>query len=263
MLPRLRSPRLRPSRPAGLPALLAAAAALLLTTPVRAEPADPCPEAATALFALPATERALREGRPITLVAFGSSSTEGAGASAPERSYPSRLEARLRAAMPGIVLRVLNRGRGGEEVSEMLARLEREVIGAAPTLVVWQAGANAVLRGMAPETFRAALATGLARLQAAGADVVLMDNQRAPRILGNPNHVIFEGLMAGLAADQQLPIFSRAALMRGWEAAGAPPAEFLVEDGLHHNDRGYDCVAAALARSLVASLHALAVMAGR
>lgn len=253
-----------PRRPrlAALPFLLAALA-LLLGTPARAEPAAPCPDAATPNFALPATERALREGRPITLVAFGSSSTEGAGASAPERSYPSRLEQRLRAAMPGIALRVLNRGRGGEEVSEMLARLEREVIAAGPTLVVWQAGANAVLRGMAPEAFRAALASGLARLQAAGADVVLMDNQRAPRIVGNPNHVVFEGLMRSLAEEQHLPLFSRAALMRGWEAAGAHPAEFLVEDGLHHNDRGYDCVAAALARSLVASLHAPAVMAGR
>lgn len=254
-----------PCRPLRLLSLLA----LLLAAPLaaaaaRADSAAACPEAGRdQAMVLPATQRALREGRPITIVAFGSSSTEGAGASAPEHSYPARLEARLRAAMPGVALRVLNRGRGGEEVSDMLARLERDVLAARPTLVVWQAGANAVLRGMAPEAFRAAMAAGLARVQAAGADVVLMDNQRAPRILANPNHVAFEATMASLAEAQHVPLFSRSGLMRRWEAAGAPPTEFLVEDGLHHNDRGYDCLAAALAGSLVAALHPPALMAGR
>jgi lysophospholipase L1-like esterase len=257
-------PRAAP-RPRPLVRLLLAGALLLagLGT-AQAGPGGGCPEGAgDTAMALPATAQALREGQAITIVAFGSSSTEGAGASAPERSYPSRLEARLRAAMPGITLRVLNRGRGGEEVSEMLTRLDREVLSVAPTLVIWQAGANAVLRGMAPDAFRAAMAAGLARLQAAGADVVLMDNQRAPRILSNPKHSAFEEAMAGLAAAQHLPLFSRAALMRRWEEAGAAPAEFLVEDGLHHNDRGYDCVAAALSRSLVGALHKPAVVAGR
>jgi lysophospholipase L1-like esterase len=244
--------------------ILAMLAALPALGAPRAEPAAGCPDGAgTAGVALPATARALREGRPLTIVAFGSSSTEGAGASAPERSYPARLEARLRAALPGAALRVLNRGRGGEEVSEMLARLDREVLAAAPTLVVWQAGANAVLRGMAPEAFRAAMVAGLARLQAAGADIVLMDNQRAPRIVANPNHAAFEAVMTSLAEDQAVPLFSRARLMRSWEAAGAPPAEFLVEDGLHHKDRGYDCLAAALSSTLVAALHTPSVVAGR
>lgn len=259
--PTLRPRPLARLLPKFVPVLLAV---LLLGGAAQAGPGGGCPEGSgSAAMSLPATTQALREGQAVTIVAFGSSSTEGAGASAPERSYPSRLEARLRAAIPGITLRVVNRGRGGEEVSEMLARLDREVLSAAPTLVIWQAGANAVLRGMAPEAFRAAMAAGLARLQAAGADVVLMDNQRAPRILSNPNHAVFEETMASLAAAQHLPLFSRAALMRRWEEAGAVPAEFLVEDGLHHNDRGYDCVAAALARSLVGALHQPAVVAGR
>ena len=40
------------------------------------------------------------------------------------------------------------------------------------------------------------------------------------------------------------------ALMRAWEATGTPYAAFLAPDGLHHNDRGYACLAAALARSI-------------
>src|ERR687889_329426 len=75
----------------------------------------------------------------------------GAGASGPERSYPAQLAARLSAALPGARLAVLNRGKGGQEVHEMMARLDGDVLAARPTLVIWQAGANAVLRGMPPE----------------------------------------------------------------------------------------------------------------
>jgi acyl-CoA thioesterase I len=107
---------------------------------------------------------------------------------------------------------------------------------------------------MAPDAFRALMAEGIARLQAAGADVVLMDSQRAPRILASPNHATFDAAMAQLAADHRVPLFSRAELMRRWEAAGEPASGLIGEDGLHHNDRGYDCLAAALARSLVAAL---------
>src|SRR3954471_18519349 len=38
--------------------------------------------------------RRLASGEPITIVAFGSSSTAGAGASSPAAAYPSRLESR-------------------------------------------------------------------------------------------------------------------------------------------------------------------------
>ncbi len=40
------------------------------------------------------------------------------------------------------------------------------------------------------------------------------------------------------------------ALMRAWEAAGTPSAEMISPDGLHHNDRGYACLAEALAEAI-------------
>ena len=145
----------------------------------------------------------------------------------------------------------------------MLARLDADVLAATPTLVIWQAGANAALRGMLPEAFRAAMELGLARLRGRGADVVLMDSQRAPRILAVPDHARYDAAMANLASTYQLPLFSRAQLMRRWEAAGTPAAEMLGGDGLHHNDRGYDCLAAALAGSITAALQPSTVMARR
>ncbi len=237
--------------------------ALLLTGFAPAgQAADPlCPATAAVPLPLPGTQAALASGRDLVILALGSSSTEGSGASGPDRTYPARLEATLRAALPGIAVRVVNRGRGGEDAAEMLARLDREVAAAHPVLVIWQAGANALLNGMPPGRFRALMEAGIARLRGAGVEVVLMDNQRAPRLLAAPSHAAFEALMPALAAATGAPLFSRAALMRGWEAAGAPAAGFIGEDGLHHNDRGYACLAAALAEALLPDLRAAAGLA--
>src|ERR671937_2936590 len=51
--------------------------------------------------------------QPITIVAIGSSSTAGAGASSSAASYPSRLEIELKARFPNLDIKVLNRGIGG------------------------------------------------------------------------------------------------------------------------------------------------------
>jgi lysophospholipase L1-like esterase len=83
---------------------------------------------------------------PLTIVAVGSSSTQGVGASIPALNYPSRLEAELKERVPGIDIRVLNRGKGGEDAAEELARLKRDVIAEHPDLVIWQVGTNGVLR---------------------------------------------------------------------------------------------------------------------
>ena len=245
-----------------LTALLAGAVPTSVAAQVSA--AASCPPLRAEAVPLPASRAALRDGGPLTVVAFGSSSTEGAGASTPDHAYPSRLEALLRAGLPGRAVRVLNRGIGGQDVGEMLARLDADVLAERPQLVVWQAGANAALRGMDPGAFRAALAAGLDRLRASGTDVVLMDSQLSPRVLSRPLHPRIAAATRDVAAAWSIPVFSRAGLMRAWEAAGAPPPAMLHADGLHHNDRGYACVAEALAEAILGGLRSTAPMvAGR
>jgi acyl-CoA thioesterase I len=242
-----------------LAALLAGAAPVPAASQPSADiatipPQADCPAVRATAVPLPASRAALQAGRPLTVVAFGSSSTEGAGASTPGHSYPARLEALLRAGLPGRAVRVVNRGVGGQDVGEMLARLETDVVVERPQLVVWQAGANAALRGMAPEAFRDTLAEGVARLRAIGTDVVLMDSQLAPVVLSRPLYPRLAAAMRDVAAARSVPVFSRAELMRAWEAAGAAPLEMLHADGLHHNDRGYACLAEALAASILRAL---------
>jgi len=233
---------------------------LLLALPARAG----CPAEPLQSFALPATGAALAAGRPVSILAFGSSSTEGFAASGPGATYPARLEARLRAALPGYPITVLNRGRGGEEVAEMMQRLKRDVLDAAPTLVIWQVGSNAVLRGMAPGLYRERVEAGLDQLRAAGIEVMLMDSQEAPRLQAMlEQKARIEALTTGIARARGIPLFSRGELMRRWQRDGVPNPAVIGPDGLHHTDFGYDCVAAALADGIVAAVRpALAATPG-
>jgi lysophospholipase L1-like esterase len=238
---------------------LAAALLALWAGAARAERA-PCPSASLPRLSLPATRAALSANGEITIVALGSSSTAGAGASAPDRTYPARLEAVLRAAWPAARVRVLNRGIGGQEADDMAARIERDVLAAHPVLVIWQVGANAAMRHMDLGRFRAALRQGLDRLAASGADVVLMDNQLAPSIERVPDHARYGEAVAMAAEQHHDPLFSRTALMRQWRAAGAEG--MIGPDGTHHTDHGYACLAAALGRAILAAASPPMLMAG-
>ena len=132
----------------GLCAMVAAALsspASLHAHTVPAMPACTAPAELTRLgHTLTHMARRLASGEPVTIVAFGSSSTAGAGASSPAATYPSRLEADLKTRFPGRTIKVLNRGVGGEDASEMLARMDRDVAPERPDLVLWQVGTNAV-----------------------------------------------------------------------------------------------------------------------
>ncbi len=92
------------------------------------------------------------------------------------------------------------------------------------------------------------------RLEAAGIDVVLMDNQRSPAVLASPIHAAFDAALAEVAAQAGAGLFARGRLMELWQDEGYPYAGFIADDGIHHNDRGYACVARALAASIVAGL---------
>ena len=190
----------------------------------------------------------------MVIVAFGSSSTEGAGASGPDRAYPARLEAWLRARWPGAAVTLLNRGRGGQTIDAMLERLDTDVLAGRPTLVIWQAGANEAIRGADPARFGALLDEGVRRIVAAGGDVVLMDNQIAPKLPVWESQGVYGAILAGEATARSVSLFSRTALMREWTAA-QPPAEGMIgADGLHHTDRGYACLAASLGAAIAAAV---------
>ena len=206
-------------------------------------------------FPLPHTARRLARGEPIKIVALGSSSTYGAGASTSAAAYPSRLAEELAKRFPGHEITVLNRGVSGEEITDMLARLDTAVIAERPDLVLWQVGTNSVLRDHALEPHVGLLHEGLVRLKASGADVVLIDPQYAPRVIAKATCDGMVSLISATAKAEHIGVFHRFELMRHWHEVQHLPFEtFVSQDGLHMNDWSYGCLAKALGLAIADAL---------
>ena len=164
---------------------------------------SPAAVSAGAWFARTAAR--LSERKPVTIVAIGSSSTFGMGASSSAAAYPARLEALLKERFPDTAIKVLNRGVNGEDAPEMLARFDRDVIEAKPDLILWQVGTNAVLRSPEIGGQASLIRLGIERLKAPGraeqqpgpvAAAPLLRRDLAPQVLhlGGPQRVRRPGL---------------------------------------------------------------------
>jgi len=224
--------------------------------------APPSPAAASVACSAPAafshfnrpllhTLARLTGGLPLTIVAIGSSSTAGAGASSPAATYPSRLAVELRQRFPGRDITVLNRGVNGEETDDMMARFQNDVIAAQPQLVLWQVGTNSVLRDHPLRPHSVALHEGIEELKASGADVVLIDPQYSPKVIAKPETPAMVEQIARAAKEEDVNLFQRFALMRNWsEAQHLGFDVFVSPDSLHMNDWSYACVAKLLGAAI-------------
>jgi lysophospholipase L1-like esterase len=202
-------------------------------------------------YTLKRTSQKIAAAQPIKIVAIGSSSTAGAGASSPAMSYPSRLQVELQALMPRVPVTVINRGVNGEESREMLARFERDVFSENPDLVIWQVGSNSVLRDRPLEEANAPLHDGLKLLREHGADVVLMNPQYAPKVITRHDVEGMVHLIAVAAKEKSIDLFQRYAVMRYWQLTeGLPFNAFTSADELHMNDWSYGCVAKLMAGAI-------------
>ena len=205
---------------------------------------------------LPRVASKLASGQPVVIIAFGSSSTAGFGATSPEFNYPNRLAAQLHRQYPTADITVINRGQGGEDAPEMMRRLQTSVIDMHPDLVIWQVGTNAVLRNLDPTETARLVEEGITRMQSAGADVVLIDPQYSPAV---NQHAESAGKMMNLlgkvAELRKVGVFPRFAVMKDWHEKQAIPIEnFVIADGLHMSDWGYACFAQLLGDDIIKSV---------
>lgn len=237
--------------------ILVLLAALVWTGPALAVvmPEDRCATTAANLTLganLPRVADRIARGKSITVVAIGSSSTAGAGATDPARSYPGVLETTLGVRLRGMQVRVINKGLNGDIDRSMVARFETDVFVHKPHLVIWQVGANAVLRENGVAGYEPVIRDGVRRLKARGADVVLMDLQYAPRMLREPDYPDMEDMLARIASDERVGLFHRFRIMRSWiESGRMTNDEMLSPDGLHLNDLSYGCIGRLIAQSIV------------
>lgn len=237
-----------------------AAFALVVAPAAFAQAPDACPVSADHVAANGGLERsraAVADGR-LTILAMGSSSIEGVGASRRERGFVPLLKAGLERRLPGVAVTVINKGIGGETAKETADRLSREIEAGRPDLVIWQLGTNDVLRDRPMDDVFADFRRGETVLDRAGVDVLLVDPQRLPEGTTNPS---FRGRNPALGEIARLidleggrvgyAVLHRFAAMADWtglERGGVGP------DDLHLNDPGYACWAEVTAEGLALAL---------
>lgn len=192
-----------------------------------------------------------RAGEPITILAIGSSSTAGVGASSPAHTYPALLAAYLTARLPNVPVTVVNRGIGGEVSANTAARLPREVDKYAPDLVIWQVGTNDAVRGVGLTSMETTIEDGVSMLRARGLDVVLMDPQLFPKVEGSERYEAVVDEVSRLGEETDVPVLHRFEAMQRWAALPTAVRKgMLYKDQFHMNDLGYSCIAAMLGEGL-------------
>jgi acyl-CoA thioesterase-1 len=204
---------------------------------------------------LPRTAQRLLAREPLKIVAIGSSSTAGAGASSDSATYPSRLASELKTLFPDEAITVLNRGINGQDAQDMLARLKADVVEEAPDLVLWQLGTNAALRGSPIAEIREQVESGLAMLKQAGIDVILIDPQFVPAVITVPEADGMVEMISTSGRAHKVSVFHRFAIMRHWrQVSGLAFDTFTSADGLHMNDWSYGCWAKLLAGAVAQTI---------
>lgn len=214
-------------------------------------------DGAKTMGSLPHVAGKLVAGKPVVIVAFGSSSTAGYGATSPDFNYPNRLAAQLRRQYPTVDISVVNAGVGGEDAPEMMKRLQTQVIDVHPDMVIWQVGTNAVLRNLDPGETAKIVEEGISRIQASGGtDIVLVDPQYSPAVNQRKESAGKMIKLLGKVAElRHVGIFPRFEVMRDWHEKQAISVEgFVIADGLHMNDWGYACFAQLLGDDIIRSV---------
>lgn len=202
-----------------------------------------------------AKARASIAGRKqLRIIALGSSSTAGYGVSNPAFAFPAQLKMGLDKALPGVDVDVVNKGIGGQDVDEMVARMRSDMQDNPASLVVWQTGTNAAIRHMPLDKFEQRLRDGLRIGTSLGADFVLMNLQYVPAVVAVQDKEAYERTMAAVAREFGAGLFRRYDIMRGWYDDGMPYAQFVQLDGLHLNDFGQKCIGKLLTRAILNAL---------
>jgi GDSL-like Lipase/Acylhydrolase family len=201
---------------------------------------------------LPKVADAVREGRALNVLVVGSrSSTVGTSEAS---AYPARLQAMLKEKLPSTTVNVsveLQIKKTAEEAASGFVKLVEDK---KPTLVIWQTGTVDAMRSVDPDEFRSAVDEGVAALQKAGADVVLMNLQYSPRTETMISVPPYLDNMRVVAQEHDVPLFDRFAIMHQWNDQGDFDL-FSASHGIELAKRVHDCLGRALSTFVIDAAH--------
>ena len=196
----------------------------------------------------------IKERRRLDISVLGTGSSTLPGPDGAQFAYPARLEEALKQRLPGTAVRVTTHIQPRQTTAEMVTGLQNILSADKPSLVIWQAGTFDAMSGVEPDAFSASLVAGITAINAAGADVNLLDMQYSPRTASVLNVAAYADVMRWVAQEHGALLFDRLAIMRYWNEQGtfdlyAATKKYDMARKVH------DCIGKALAFQIINATH--------
>jgi len=196
--------------------------------------------------------------RRLDVSVIGSGSSSLAGPNGAQSAYPARLEDALKQRLKTADVKVTAHVQSKEATAAMVTELGPILAGDKPALVIWQTGTADAINGVEPEDFRTSLDSGVEKIQASGADVILMNMQYSPRTESMLDVSTYADVMRVVGEQRGALLFDRFAIMQYWNDAGifdlyTPTKKYDMAQQVH------DCIGWALASQIINAAHLDAV----
>ena len=162
----------------------------------------------------------LKDKHRLDISVLGTGSSSLAGPDGPHFAYPARLEDALKRELPGNEIKVTAHVQPRQTTANMVSGLDKILAEDHPSLVIWQAGTADAINGVETEDFRTSLEDGIDKIQAAGADVILVNMQYSPRTASMLDVSIYADVMRHVAQQRNALLFDRLAIMQYWNDIG-------------------------------------------
>ena len=200
----------------------------------------------------------LKDQHRLTISVLGTGSSSLPGPDGAHFAYPSRLEDALKQQLPGNEIKVAAHVQPKLTTANMLGSLDKILAEDKPSLVIWQAGTADAINGVETEDFRSSLEEGVDKIQAAGADVILMNMQYSPRTASMLDVSAYADTMRRVAQQRNALLFDRLGIMQYWNDIGtfdlyAATKKYDMARQVH------ECIGRALALQIMNAAHLDAV----
>jgi len=200
----------------------------------------------------------LKDRHRLDISVLGTGSSSLAGPDGAHFAYPARLEDALKQQLPGNEIKVTAHVQPKQITANMLGSLDKILAEDHPSLVIWQAGTADAISGVETEDFRSSLEDGIDKIEAAGADVILMNMQYSPRTASMLDVSAYADVMRHVAQQRNALLFDRLAIMQYWNEIGTFDL-YAATKKYDMARRVHECIGRALASLIISAAHLDAV----
>jgi hypothetical protein len=200
----------------------------------------------------------MKDKHRLDISVLGTGSSALPGPEGGRFAYPARLEDALKQQLREAEIKVTAHVQPKQTTADLVAGLDKILADDKPTLVIWQAGTADAISGVETDDFRTSLDGGVEKIQAAGADVILMNMQYSPRTASMLDVSAYADVMRLVAQQRGALLFDRLGIMQYWNDIGTFDL-YAATKKYDMARRVHECIGRALALQIMNAAHLDAV----